>query len=62
MLRPADSALLARTLWRSLLNATGCDLSCNLFPIQVVSMRGAAVDVHFDSTHLLLDLSDGQAV
>lgn len=25
-------------------------------------MRGAAVDVRFDSTHLLLDLSDGQAV
>ncbi|MGF6937070.1 hypothetical protein OKW41_006232 [Paraburkholderia sp. UCT70] len=25
-------------------------------------MRGAAVDVRFDSTHLLLDLSDGRAV
>lgn len=25
-------------------------------------MEGAAVDVHFDSTHLFLDLADGQAV
>ncbi|WP_429448127.1 DUF2442 domain-containing protein [Paraburkholderia sp. 40] len=25
-------------------------------------MRGAAVDVRFDGTHLLLDLSDGRAV
>ncbi|MBB5443127.1 MULTISPECIES: DUF2442 domain-containing protein [unclassified Paraburkholderia] len=25
-------------------------------------MRGTAVDVRFDSTHLLLDLSDGRAV
>jgi hypothetical protein len=25
-------------------------------------MEGAAVDVHFDSAHLCLDLSDGQAV
>jgi hypothetical protein len=25
-------------------------------------MRGATVDVRFDSTHLLLDLSDGRAV
>ena len=25
-------------------------------------MEGAAVGVHFDSAHLFLDLSDGQAV
>jgi hypothetical protein len=36
--------------------------SCNPLLVLEVSMRGSAIDVRFDSTHLLLDLSDGESV
>jgi hypothetical protein len=33
-----------------------------MLPVQEVTMRGVVVDLQFDNTHLLLDLSDGQSV